>query len=145
LFDSFEGFPEFSSQDPSSWAAEFRDTSLSAIRALFAQFPTVQLHAGYFSQTLPSVANDRFAIVYVDCDLYEATLECCSFFYDRLQPGGIMLFHDYSDADSDLPHLPVGVTPPFTGVRKAAEEFFADRAVEIVEFPETTHAVVVKR
>jgi hypothetical protein len=81
-------------------------------------------------------------MAYIDCDLYEPTLECCEFFYRRLNPGGVMLFHDYCGAEPDLPQ---GVKVPFTGVKKAVDEFFLARPETVIEFPETTHALIVKQ
>ncbi len=140
LFDSFAGLPQPSALDPPSRAGEFADVSLDLIRSTFKDFPTVQLHEGSFSTTLPEVANESFAMVYVDCDLYEPTRECCRFFYDRIEPGGILLFHDYSE-----PLAEVSGSVPFTGVKRAVDEFVRDRCDPPVEFPETTHALVVKR
>jgi hypothetical protein len=140
LFDSFTGLTQFSSSDPPSRQGELADVSLDLVRSTFKDFPNVELHEGFFSETLPDVAGEKFAMAYVDCDLYEPTMECCRFFYDRIEPGGILLFHDYSEPLIDLP---VGV--PFTGVKRAVDEFFQDRCEKPVVFAETTHALVVKR
>jgi hypothetical protein len=140
LFDSFAGLQQLSPFDPPSRRGELGDVSLDMIRGTFKDFPNVQLHEGLFSETLSEVAGEKFAVAYVDCDLYESTRECCRFFYGRIEPGGILLFHDYSEPVVDLA---VGV--PFTGVKRAVDEFFQDRCEKPVEFPETTHALVVKR
>ncbi len=142
LFDSFTGFPKFSVYDPSSRIGEFVDTSIASVKTLFSNFNNVRLHVGLFSNTLCEVSLEDFALVYVDCDLYEPTIECCDFFYKRLNPGGIMLFHDYSEPEIDLP---IGIKVPFTGVKKAVDEFFSQQPETCVVFPETTHALIVKR
>jgi hypothetical protein len=142
LFDSLAGFPEFSPYDPLSRAGEFTDTSIACVRNLFSNFSNVRLHVGFFSDTLDNVCSENFALVYVDCDLYEPTIECCEFFYERLNPGGVMLFHDYCAPENNLPH---GVKILFTGVKKAVDDFFFERPENLVTFPETTHALIVKR
>ena len=103
LFDSFEGFPEFSAHDPSSRAGEFADTSVADVRDAFRNFEDVRIHPGYFPASLVAAESSRFALVHVDCDLYEPTLQSCGFFYERMSPGGVMLFHDYGDPETDLP------------------------------------------
>jgi len=142
LFDSFAGFPELSVHDPLSRSDEFTDVSLSSIEDLFADFSNARIHVGLFSETLSRVASEDFAFVYVDCDLYEPALQCCEFFGERLNPGGIMLFDDYWEPEVDMPK---GIKTPFTGIKKAVDEFFADRPENVVVFPETANALIVKR
>ncbi len=142
LFDSFAGLAGPSVHDPSDCAGEFDDVSLPQIQDLFTNFEQARIHVGLFSETLHEVASECFALVYVDCDLYEPTLECCEFFYDRLSPHGTLLFHDYCEA---FPNLPQAIKQPFAGVKKAVDEFFAARPEKVIEFPETSHALVVKR
>ncbi len=141
LFDSFEGLPEVSERDPASRAGEFANVSFDSICKSFAPYHRAQLHKGWFVDTFPTRTEDRYCLAYVDCDLYEPTVECCEFFYERLSAGGVLLFHDYWVADSALP---MGGREPFTGVRTAVDEFAAARGVRIVRFPETTHALLVR-
>lgn len=142
LFDSFEGFPEFSTHDPSSRAGEFTDTSVADVRDAFRNFEDVQIHPGYFPASLVAAESRRFALVHFDCDLYEPTLQSCGFFYERMSPGGAMLFHDYGEPESDLP---AGARTPFAGIKRAVEEFFADKPEQPIVFPESTHALVIKQ
>lgn len=53
-----------------------------------------------------------------------------------------MLFHDYFDKCVGLPS---GCRKPFTGVKLATDEFFRTRPEKIFQFPETTHALIVKQ
>jgi hypothetical protein len=141
LLDSFEGFPELSTHDPLSRSGEFRDVSLESIRNMFSHFDCACLHVGYFEWTLPTIANRTFALAYCDCDLYEASVECCAFFYPRMPAGGILLFHDYWHPQPGLPSM---AKEPFRGIAKAVDEFCASRGEQVVRFPETTHAMIVK-
>ena len=141
LFDSFAGFPELSTCDPQQRRGEFADATLTKVRNCLIPFANVRIHPGFFEHTLGDVRDERFAFVYYDADLYEPALECCRFFYDRLQPGGMMLFHDYC---SEEPDLPKGAKVPFAGVKRAVDEFLAGRDDRLVRFPETTHALMIK-
>ena len=60
--------------------------------------------------------------------LYEGTLDCLRFFYPRMVAGGVIISHDYSI---------------LTGVKRAFDEFFADKPEGVVELP-TTQCMVVK-
>jgi len=141
LFDSFSGFPGLSDHDPGQRQGEFADVTLTQVRNCFAPFENVRIHPGFVADTLADVRDGRFAFVYYDADLYEAALQCCEFFYDRLQPGSGMLFHDYC---AEEPGLPKGAKAPFTGVKKAVDEFLTGREDRLLHFPETTHALVLK-
>ncbi len=141
LFDSFAGFPDLSAHDPSQRRSEFADTTLPKVRSYLAPFPNVRIHPGFFADTLAAVRDERFAFVYYDADLYEPAMECCRFFHPKLEPGGMMLFHDYC---AEEPELPRGAKVPFSGVKKAVDEFFATRADTLVHFPETTHVLAIR-
>jgi hypothetical protein len=141
LFDSFAGFPDLSAHDPGARRGEFADVTLTKVRNCFATFDNVHIHPGFFADTLDRVRDRRFAFVYYDADLYEPALECCRFFYDRLVPGGMMLFHDYCGEE---PELPRGAKAPFVGVKKAVDEFLVGRQDRLLHFPETTHALMIR-
>jgi len=140
LFDSFEGFPEISAYDPDSRKNDFQENDFQMIKDKFIEYPNVKIVKGLFEDTLQSVENEKFCMVYMDSDLYESTKECCEFFYDKMVSGGVMVCHDYWVPKSEFPDKP----SVFTGAKKAMDEFFANTPEEIVVFPETSHAVVVK-
>jgi hypothetical protein len=141
LFDSFAVSPVLSSDGLTPRQGEFIAWNLAGIRNWVSLFETVRIHAGCFEQTLPTVQDERFSFVYYDADLYQPAIECCGFFYERLPPGGMMLFHDYC---AEEPELPRGARAPFLGVKKAVDEFLAGREDRLVHFPETTHALMIK-
>lgn len=69
---------------------------------------------GRVEDTLPAEAPERIALLRLDTDWYESTkheLEAC---WDRLSPGGVVIFDDYG---------------LWQGQRDAADEFFASRGV----------------
>src|SRR4051794_33673687 len=69
LFDTFEGFPG-RDLPPGTEDTRFRDTSQEAVRARVGPSPRVHLHPGYVPETLNAVADERFAFVLLDLDLY---------------------------------------------------------------------------
>jgi O-methyltransferase len=69
----------------------------------------IVLKKGYFPEVLQGL-EERFAIVSIDADLYAPTLAGLTYFYPRLNSGGVIILHDYNNRR-------------FGGVRKAVEKF----------------------
>lgn len=140
LFDSFEGFPALSKHDLESRKNDFGDANFNKVCGLFGNFDNAYINKGYFDQTLPSLEDQQFSMVYIDCDLYEGALACCNYFYNRIPEGGCLMFHDYWVPEETLPHMEV-----FKGVNKAVKEFLGSEIHRLIVFPETTHALLIKK
>ena len=123
-FDSFEGFADSIVKDQSMGGADIdhkhpggmNETSLELVESKLRSFrlQNVRLQKGFFERTLPQVSETRFSFVHLDCDAYDAYLECLSFFYPRMNSGGIILLDEYND-------------PPWPGCNAAVDEFLAGR------------------
>lgn len=128
-FDSFEGFPDpvekdektpikgrgFWANPPDTVMRVLRDGRLSeeAIRN------RIRLMKGWFNETLPRYEG-KIALLHLDCDLYESYKFSLEELYDKVQPGGVIMFDEYDD-------------DRWPGATKAIDEFFADK-------PETVQA-----
>ncbi len=55
----------------------------------------VRFLPGWFRETLPTVSKQRWAIVRLDGDLYESTMDGLVNLYPRLSPGGFLIIDDY--------------------------------------------------
>ena len=139
LLDSFEGFKEQSQIDPVSRMGDFKDVNIQHIQDMFRNFKDVIIRQGYFDQTIPTIRDEEFLMVYVDCDLYEPTAFLCEQMYRRLAKGGSLVFHDYWLPVTDPPHIET-----FKGVNRAVREFLGSEVDRLAVFPETTHAVLIK-
>jgi O-methyltransferase len=124
-FDSFQGFDDSVRKDVALGGEEHDDktvgglseTSTALVRdklRLFGVEEGVTLVPGYFRDTLATCANTRFSFVHLDCDIYDSYRDCLSFFYPRLNRGGIILFDEYND-------------PPWPGCNLAVDEYLADK------------------
>jgi len=124
-FDSFQGFDESvtkdmalgGSKDEQRKVGGFSETSEELVGGklrLFGAEGSVTLVPGYFHNSLPACANNRFSFVHLDCDTYDSYKECLSFFYPRLNRGGVVLFDEYND-------------PAWPGCNMAIDEFLADK------------------
>jgi hypothetical protein len=125
-FDSFEGFPAEElkqelnlsgyAEDPNKSEAGFKDTSFTLVRQKLVLFGLehVELHKGYFNDSLVRCANEVFSFVHLDCDLYGSYKDCLEFFYPRLSDCGIVLIDEYND-------------PAWPGCNKAVDELLVDK------------------
>jgi hypothetical protein len=134
LFDTFAGMPRSAAADPGRYHREgdFGDTSLEDVRAFLDGFAFVDFHPGVIPRTFEGLGDLRFALVHLDVDLYQSTRDCCRYFYERMTPGGVMLFDNYG-----YPHYA-------PAEKKAVDEFFADRAENPISLG-TTQCLVIKQ
>ena len=89
-FDSFEGLPE-----------DWRPGEPKGSYSTHGRVPTVpaqvQLHRGWFQDTLPTFAAKagKLRLVHVDCDLYSSTRTVLEGLRPLLQPGTVLLFDEF--------------------------------------------------
>jgi len=73
---------------------------LEEVRENFARYglldEQVRFVKGWFSETLPALAAPRLAIIRLDGDLYESTMDALKALYPRLSPGGFVVVDDYA-------------------------------------------------
>lgn len=130
LFDTFAGMPATRRGLDLHKSGDFADTSLEAVAKFVGREDWIIYRQGLIPSTFSGLESEKFAFAHVDVDIFESVADCCRFIYDRLTPGGILLFDDYG-----LPSCP--------GARAAVDEFFKDKS----ETPLALHsgqAVVIR-
>ncbi len=128
LFDTFEGLPKSVEQDRGIHRESQYACSLESVQKYLEDYQDVFFYKGLFPDSAKDLQEMKFCFAHFDVDLYESTLACLEYFYPRMNPGGIMLSHDYS--------LLAGVETAFT-------EFLADKPEQLIDLP-TTQCMVVK-
>lgn len=104
LFDTFNGFPEADIQTEvkmefsSAETAHFSDTSMESVRKRLPFPDLVSFYPGHFPDTTSNLEGQTYALVSLDADLYEPILSGLRYFYPRMQRGGMILLHDYNNA-----------------------------------------------
>jgi len=106
--DSFAGLPP---PDPERYPADAGDAhhefkqlavSLDEVRSNFARYglldEQVGFLAGWFKDTLPTAPIAALALMRLDGDMYESTMDALTGLYDRLSPGGFVIVDDYKAA-----------------------------------------------
>ncbi len=135
LFDTFEGFDsrDISKVDPST-QQDFGNTSMARLREVIGPgWDVCRIAAGRFPDTVrPEHEVRKYAVVSVDCDLYQPMKAGIEFFYPRMPPGGLLLLHDYAN-----PHWP--------GAKRAVDEFCAASGEFPVVLPDKSGSAVIRR
>ncbi len=121
--DSFEGLPK---PDPERFPADAADLGYQAdelkipvaeVRNNFARYKLfdeqVRFVEGWFNETLPTLADRTWAVVRLDGDLYESTMDGLTNLYPRLSPGGFLIVDDYG----------------WENCRRAVEDFRAEHGI----------------
>lgn len=133
-FDSFEGFPDPVEKDEVTpikgkgfWANP-PDTVLKVLRdgRLTEEVihDRIRLVKGWFDKTLPTYEG-RIALLHLDCDLYDSYKLSLESLYDKVQPGGVIMFDEYNDTR-------------WPGATKAIDEFFNGKPETIRPHPQCT-------
>ncbi|OFY50842.1 MAG: hypothetical protein A2Y87_02280 [Bacteroidetes bacterium RBG_13_46_8] len=131
LFDTFEGLPDVNTEKDILEKGNMNATSMQIVENLLKGYENCFIYQGIFPDTSGPIKDRKFSFVHLDTDLYDGTFQSLNFFYDKMQKGGIILTHDYSDL----------LTP---GVKDAFDLFFKDKPESVVEVWDT-HAMVVKQ
>ena len=108
--DSFEGLPR---PNPALYPADFGDThhtmphlavSLEEVKENFAKYnlldSQVQFLEGWFRDTLPAAPIETLAVMRLDGDMYESTMDALTHLYPKLSVGGYVIIDDYGYTES---------------------------------------------
>jgi O-methyltransferase/8-demethyl-8-(2,3-dimethoxy-alpha-L-rhamnosyl)tetracenomycin-C 4'-O-methyltransferase len=103
--DSFEGLPK---PDAERYPADAGDphhtfaplaVSLDEVKANFAHYglldDRVRFLKGWFKDTLPSAPIERIALLRLDGDMYESTMDALKTLYRKVSIGGFVIVDDY--------------------------------------------------
>lgn len=145
LFDSFEGLPEAKEIDGES-AIQWQNNketkyyydncsaeqffSEECMRKAGAQ--KARFIKGWFNETLPvTVIEEPIAILRLDADWYDSTMDCLVNLFDKVASGGVIIFDDYYTWD---------------GCAKAVHDFLSKRQLNnrIRQFKDSNISYIIK-
>ena len=108
--DSFEGLPKPNpglypaDQGDRHYKAEELSVSLEQVKENFRKFylldEQVQFLKGWFRNTLPPSPIEKLAVLRLDGDMYESTMDALSALYPKLSPGGYCIVDDWGAIDA---------------------------------------------
>jgi O-methyltransferase len=102
LADSFEGLPAPTLRADHGYDLSentYLAVSVDEVRAAFQRFGLldnqVKFLKGWFKDTLPTVQMGRLAVLRLDGDLYESTMDVLNSLYAKVSPNGFVIVDDY--------------------------------------------------
>ena len=110
--DSFEGLPEPDAERFPKEHASFHHpimqrhskklaVTLEDVQANFAAYnmldERVRFIKGWFKDSLPGAPIDKLALMRLDGDFYESTMDALTHLYDKLSVGGVVIIDDYGE------------------------------------------------
>jgi len=124
-FDSFQGFPKGSQHDSQNFnlqgKAKYKYFSYHFVREfLFAtgtsseQIDSIKFIQGYIPDSLKKFDDMPIALLNLDLDLYQPTIDALNYFWKYMLSGGVIILDDY-DGEAEQKKWP--------GVKKAVDEF----------------------
>lgn len=121
--DSFEGLPppspELYPEDAGDIHSNYQELAISeqSVRSNFQRYgllsDRVSFLRGWFKDTLPTAPIQQIALLRLDGDMYESTIQALDALYDKVSPGGFVIVDDYGLA----------------GCRKAVEDFRSQHSI----------------
>jgi O-methyltransferase len=123
LFDSFQGLPAPGARDGETEKKAFfkgwnKGGTENVVRVFKkVGFPSAQIRIvpGWFDATLKTAAVDRIAVLHIDADWYDSVKLVLDAFYDKVVPGGFLVFDDYG---------------LWQGCRQAVTDFCVERGID---------------
>lgn len=134
LYDTFEGIPE--DQVAAGWERVnqklYTDKfSFEEVRDRFARFPNIKVIKGRVPEILQEGAPERIAFMHIDLNNAPAEIGALDALFDRVSPGGAILFDDYCWASARAQY-------------DAENAWFAARGLQILPLP-TGQGLFLKR
>lgn len=136
LFDTFTGFEDKDLQfedcnDKKYSTDNFSDTSMAAVKDFIDGNENIVFVPGYFPESAVIVPEEKYAFVHLDADLYKPTLAALTYFYPKLEAGGVILIHDYNHN--------------WEGMRKAVDEFLMTIPESVFEIADWKGSAMIIR
>lgn len=136
LFDTFEGFDtkdiasEVNNQY-SSGSQDFSDTSVESVLKIMPNRNLCVVCKGYFPDSANGV-DDKFAFVSIDADLFDPIYSGLKYFYPRLNKGGYIFVHDYSNEN-------------YKGASEAVIKFCEENGLSYVLIPDSCGSAIISK
>lgn len=135
LFDTFEGFDRNQldlvmddEQQTDYWIDALKNTSEELVISKMTYPELVEIKKGFFPTTTEGI-EDCFAFVNLDMDIFLPTYEGLLFFWQKLNPGGVIFVHDFNN---------------YAGINKAVEKFCKKLHIGYVPLNDGATAALVK-
>jgi O-methyltransferase len=126
VYDSFEGLPEKSYLDKSVLGESFKTGELNVSKKQFirnlerARAPMPIIVKGWFNELNETHVPAKICFAFLDGDYYDSICDSFKLISKKLQPGAMVVFHDYSN-------------PALPGVKRAVDEITEKHGYQITQ------------
>lgn len=134
LCDTFQGVVKAGDQDTEYRGGEHADTSAAIVSGLAQRMglDNVRVLEGIFpDDTADAVDAGALRLAHIDVDVYESARDVFDWVWERLQPGGVVVFDDYGFYSCE------GVTRYVNEIKERPDVFYVHNL--------NGHAVLTKR
>lgn len=109
LADSFEGLPladatRYPADVGDNYNFDYLSSGVGEVRRNFARYglldDQVQFLIGWFKNTLRDAPMQQIAVLRLDGDMYESTIQALEPLYPKLSPGGFCIVDDYGNIEA---------------------------------------------
>lgn len=138
--DSFEGLPKPDAEkypedkDDKFYTFDELRVSLEIVKNNFRKYglldEQVRFLKGWFKDTLPTAPIEKIAVLRLDGDMYESTMDALTHLYPKVSPGGYIIIDDWGSVE---------------GCRKAVEEYRAKQGIRETIIPIDSDGVFWKK
>ena len=126
VYDSFRGLPEKHRYDESQSDQKYYkgscktdlETFVHNFKKASLSIPTIKI--GWFKEFKKIDFPEKICFAFLDGDFYTSIIDSLEQIYEKMEPKGIILIHDYNWS-------------PLPGVKKACDDFFKNRSEKVVE------------
>jgi hypothetical protein len=135
-YDSFQGLPR-----PTEYDKYYKEGRcvfpIDDVQQIVNRYSKIKYNIvpGWFKDTLGTYPKLPIAVLHLDVDVYSSYKECLETLYQYVQPGGLILFDEYS-RPIELEKWP--------GAKIAIDEFFNPLGIEIQISQDTGKAYIFK-
>lgn len=132
LADTFTGVVKAGDNDSRYSGGEHADVTRADVEALFKTHGhDVRILTGIFPEDTGGEFHGRIKLLHIDVDVYQSARDVVEWGFDRIVPGGIVIFDDYGFTGTD-------------GVTRLCEEYEIDARFLFVANT-NGHAILIKR
>lgn len=134
LCDTFKGVVKAGDVDSGYRGGEHSDTDTALVKTLARtlECTNTQLLVGVFpEQSGAHLSSERVRLLHVDVDVYQSAKDTVEYLWERIPPGGVIVFDDYGFVGCD------GVTRYVDELRARPDIIFVNNL--------NGHAILVKR
>jgi O-methyltransferase len=97
--DTFSGVVKAGAEDPDYLGGEHADTSKNSVEDFFRKtlkLDNIEILTGIFPEdTGDKVENLKFRFCHIDVDVYQSAKDVTEWIWERLVPGGMIVYDDY--------------------------------------------------